>query len=92
MNYYYIRNTYERSNGPMFTGHVVRANSKKEANKICEKYGIAYPMKAKIKSRRVLLLNESNEAEYCGVLHRRRKGWGGKIFYEQDNQLKTEKS
>ena len=82
--YYYIVNKYEES-GQRSTGHVVRANSEGEANEICEKYGIANPMGAEVKSRKIKKLN-SGEA----IIIMRRQGIGGKIFYEQDNQLKIE--
>lgn len=82
MKYYYVENRYE---GHKASGHVVRANSKREAKEICEKYGIANPMGAKVRSRTVTLILGQ------WLINRRKRGIGGKIFYEQDNQLKIEK-
>jgi len=89
--YYYIVNKYEESGQYRSTGHVVRANSEREADEICEKYGIANPMGAKVESRKIELINPKIPFGYFDLIDRRRKGIGGKIFYEQDNQLKIEK-
>jgi len=93
MKYYYIENRYE---GHTASGHVVKANSKKEATEICEKYGIANPMGTKVRSREVTLIHVNSKNFIRSLLgrsliNRRKKGIGGKIFYEQDNQLKIEK-
>ncbi len=88
MNYYYIENKYK---GSKSTGHVVKANSEEEANELCKKYGIANPMGAIVESRKVRLL-DLEEFHQFALIDRRRKEIGGKIFYEQDNQLKIEKT
>ncbi len=93
MKYYYIENRYE---GNKASGHVVRANSEREAKEICEKYGIANPMGAEVRSRKITLIDSKELFGYLRqnvlkLINRRRKGIGGRIFYEQDNQLKIEK-
>lgn len=95
MKYYYIENRYEGHNKG--SGHVVKANSEKEAAEICEKHGIANPMGTKVKSRTVTLIRVNSKDFIRSLLgqsliNRRKKGIGGKIFYEQDNQLKIEKN
>ena len=84
--YYHVLNRYDRTELPRISAHVVYVNSEKEAIKICEKYGIAYPMGAEVISRSITLLDPIKNHS---IITKRKKGLGGKLFYEENNQLKT---
>jgi len=87
MKYFYIVLWY-RPRG--MSAHIIKAPSIKKALEIREKYSIANPIGntkiKKIECRQV----DMRFSVYKSLLERRRKGLGGYIWYEEDNELKTE--
>lgn len=87
MKYYLVKVHFDnRGSG----WHMIRAKSKEDALKIREKYGISYPRFASdIKFVSIKLL-DLNIPENVQRLKRRRQHHGGSVWYEENNQLKTE--
>ena len=93
MNYFYVLNHYEYESGfPVSSGHVIKTDSEEDAIKICEKYGIGCPFNRKIRIRNARLLNPEKYQTDFELIKRRKKGIGGKIFYEKNGKLKIEQN
>jgi hypothetical protein len=70
--------------------HLIRAESKEDALRIREKYGISYPRYATDMTGISCLEVSMDWPEYYAMRERRRKGQGGSVWYEEDGELKTE--
>ena len=89
MNYYYIRTSYKEH--PKLSAHVVKAKSEEEAVSIAERHRISNPFGTNVVKRepRLLVLTDRFDSN---IIDRRKRGVGGKIFYEENGKLKIEKS
>jgi hypothetical protein len=88
-NYYVIKISYLSKPGGW---HIVKSESEEDALRIREKYGISYPMHAtdiyKIKCEKMDMDLEYNRE----TIEKRKKHFGGSIWYEEDGNLKQEKA
>jgi len=76
--------------GHLRSWHIIRAKSMKDALRIRNQYGISYPRYetniTQIEGEKIDL-----RKSWCQrLLERRRKHHGGSIWYEENNELKTE--
>jgi hypothetical protein len=83
MNYYYVYVKYFHLRPS--TGHVVRAKSIEDAKRIIEKHGIANPLYSKMVRHRSYQRLYKHSFWHRSLIERRRRGIGGKIFYEDSN-------
>ena len=72
------------------TSHIIRAKSEKEALRIREKYGIAYPIRSDRIWKVECFKMDSRRRENRIRLHNRRLHATGSIWYEENDELKTE--
>ena len=91
--YWFILIYYNNKGESTYQGrtcHIVRAKSKKVALCIREKYGISYPMNSE-RVRKVECIKIDSRLKINKIrLHYKRLHAGGSIWYEENNQLKTE--
>lgn len=91
--YYLISIWYSNKGEVTFQGrtmHIIRAKSEKDALRIREKYGISYPMNSD-RVRKIECYKMDTRLNVVKIrLWARRHHAGGSIWYEEDNQLKTE--
>ena len=86
MNYFMIRNYYERG----FSGHMIRARNKRQALQITEKHGIANPFNNHVRKRTARKLLKRRRFDRLRI-EMRRQGKGGSIYYEdKDGKLQIE--
>ena len=84
---------YNNEEGYPFQGrtcHIIKAKSKREALRTREKYGISYPMNSE-RVRKVECIKIDSRLKINKIrLYYKRLHAGGSIWYEENNQLKTE--
>ena len=91
MKYYYITvfGTDEKE-GHVGGGHIIKAESMDDALKIREKYGISNPRYAKGKLRIRCEELDIKEDHNLIFVENRKKGLGGNVWYEENNELQIE--
>lgn len=88
MNYFYVHVRYLQpvSTGKLSTGHLIRAKNEQDALRIAKKHGIAFPFNSPfVKFRKIYKKLYENRTFDEALIERRRKGIGGKIWYEDKN-------
>ncbi len=93
MNYYYIFVKYTKPHPiykGLYTGHIVKANSLKEAQGITEKHGIANPFHSEnVKSRTYRRL-DMRLKHNKDTIRRRHQGRSGSVWFEENGKLQKE--
>lgn len=96
MNYYYVLVHYVNPikikdyHNSMLSGHIVKAESLKEAQRITEKHGIANPFHSKNIKRRSCRRLDMRLKHNKETIRRRLCGKGGNIWHEENGKLQKE--